>query len=101
MNEHATPLPSDVSPVARRMWEEDVPARALGIEPVATTAGIDFVATAFGDELLVAEAEERRRAGRSGVYDVRVTSDASDLVALFRGRSAAIRGQHLEDPPPA
>lgn len=150
MNEHVTPLPPEVSPVARRMWEEDVPARALGIEPVAVapgrarvrmrvrpefvnavgvchggylflladtafafacnshnqkavaaSAGIDFVAPALGGEILVAEASEQHRAGRSGVYDVRVTNEAGVLVALFRGRSATIKGQHLEDPPPA
>jgi hypothetical protein len=32
---------------------------------------------------------------------VRVTNEAGNLVALFRGRSATIKGQHLEDPPPA
>jgi acyl-CoA thioesterase len=136
-----------VSAVARRMWENDVPARSLGIEPlavspgrarlrmrvrpefvnavgvchggyiflladtafafacnshnqkaVAAAASIDFVAPAHeGDELL-AEGTEQHLAGRTGVYDVRVTRQDGTLVALFRGKSATIRGRHLEDP---
>ena len=32
-------------------------------------------------------------AGRSGMYDVRVTSAAGELVAEFRGHTRTIRGQ--------
>ena len=42
-------------------------------------------------EALVAEAEERMHAGRSGIYDVRVTTADGELVAEFRGHTRTIR----------
>jgi len=149
-NELHRPHPPEVSAVARRMWEDDVPARSLGIEPVevrpgharlrmrvrkefvnavgvchggyiflladtafafacnshnqkavAASAHIDFVAPAFEDDHLLAEGIEQHLAGRSGVYDVRVTNQDGRLVALFRGKSATIKGRHLEDDAPS
>lgn len=64
-----------------------------GHGPVTVAAGaeIEFVAPArLGDEL-VAEAAERARFGRSGIYDVRVSRADGTLVAEFRGRSRALR----------
>ena len=45
---------------------------------------------------LVAEASEVARAGRKGVYDVRVTNQKGELVALFRGKSATVKGVWIE-----
>jgi acyl-CoA thioesterase len=58
---------------------------------VAAGADVTFVAPArLGDEL-VAEAVERRRFGRSGVYDVTVTRAGDGAVlAEFRGRSRSL-----------
>jgi acyl-CoA thioesterase len=58
---------------------------------VAAGADVTFVAPArLGDEL-VAEAVERRRFGRSGVYDVTVARAADgEVVAEFRGRSRSL-----------
>ena len=44
-------------------------------------------------ETLVAEAVERMRAGRSGMYDVRVCGATGELVAEFRGHTRTIRRQ--------
>jgi acyl-CoA thioesterase len=57
---------------------------------VAAAAEVVFVAPArLGDEL-VAEAVERTRFGRSGIYDVTVRRVADDaVVAEFRGHSRA------------
>lgn len=56
---------------------------------VAATAEITFVAPArLGDEL-VAEASERVRFGRSGIYDVTVRR-GDQVIAEFRGRSQRI-----------
>jgi len=60
--------------------------------PVTVAAGADitFVAAAhLGDEL-EANARERTRYGRSGIYDVTV-SRGDDVVAEFRGRSRTLR----------
>nr|WP_163895831.1 hydroxyphenylacetyl-CoA thioesterase PaaI [Mycolicibacterium hippocampi] len=57
-----------------------------GETAVAAAARIDFlVPTKLGDEL-TAEAVERVRCGRSGIYDVTVRR-GDDIVAEFRGNS--------------
>jgi acyl-CoA thioesterase len=53
---------------------------------VAAGADITFVAPARVGDVLVAEAVERTRFGRSGLYDVTVRRGA-DVIAEFRGRS--------------
>jgi acyl-CoA thioesterase len=59
--------------------------------PVTVAAGADisFVRPARSGDLLVAYAQERVTSGRSGIYDVTVTSDG-EVVAEFRGRSRVI-----------
>ena len=42
---------------------------------------------------------EQHRGGRSGLYDTRVTDQNGRLIALFRGRSATIRGRFIEETP--
>lgn len=67
---------------------------------VAAAAQIEFLAPAQRSELLTAEAVEQHRAGRNGVYDVRVTRQTQgqvELIALFRGKSATIKGQFFEE----
>ena len=54
-----------------------------------------YLAAARLDDVLVAEAVERTRAGRNGVYDVTVRCAGAaerEYVALFRGRSREIGG---------
>jgi len=41
---------------------------------------------------LLAEARERYRGERSGIYDVTVRSDAGEIIAEFRGHSRSIPG---------
>jgi acyl-CoA thioesterase len=53
---------------------------------------IDFVAPARLGDVLTAEAEERSLSGRTGVYDITVTNQRRDLIALFRGNSYRIKG---------
>ena len=53
---------------------------------VASQCSISFIRPARLGERLVATAEERHRAGRNGIYDVRVTAGV-ELVAEFRGHS--------------
>jgi acyl-CoA thioesterase len=63
---------------------------------VAAACEIRFVAPTRLGDLLVAEAVERSRQGRDGVYDITVRRDDT-LVAEFVGRSKEIRGA-LFDP---
>lgn len=59
---------------------------------VAAGCSIEFVTAARGGELLRAEAVERARSGRTGVYDVTVSGEDGRTVALFRGKSHEIKG---------
>jgi acyl-CoA thioesterase len=62
------------------------------IATVAAAADVVFVAPArVGDEL-VAEAAERVRFGRSGVYDVTVRRADGTVIAEFRGTGRALPG---------
>jgi acyl-CoA thioesterase len=64
---------------------------------VAAGASIEFVAPAFLGDVLTAEGVEQVLKGRTGVYDMRVINQKSELIALFRGKSATIKGQLVED----
>ena len=63
---------------------------------VAAGASIDFIAAAQRGEELLAEAREVSRGRRSGVYDVRVSGSEDRLIAVFRGRSATIKGAFFD-----
>ena len=58
---------------------------------VAASAGIEFVRPARLGDRLRAEAREAHRGGRTGIYDIEVTNQDGELVAIFRGRSYATR----------
>ena len=62
---------------------------------VAQACDISFIAPAHEGEVLVAEAVERHRFGRNGIFDVTVTSGGT-VVAEFRGRSRSIGGALVE-----
>jgi acyl-CoA thioesterase len=57
---------------------------------VAAAASIDFLAPAFEGDELSAEANELWRSGRSGLYEITVTNQRGERIALFRGRSHRI-----------
>jgi acyl-CoA thioesterase len=61
---------------------------------VAAHAEITFVRPVAGGDVLTAHAVERQRFGRSGVYDVTVSTDRG-VVAEFRGLSRTIQGTRL------
>jgi acyl-CoA thioesterase len=58
---------------------------------VAASCSIDFLAPARAGDHLVAEAVEQSLLGRAGVYDVTVTNQKGEHIALFRGRSHRTR----------
>ena len=60
---------------------------------VASACNIDFLAPAHLGDKLVAEAIERSQSGRTGVYDVAVSTEAGKTLALFRGKSYRIQGE--------
>lgn len=60
---------------------------------VASAAEIAFVRPAREGDDLIAEARERVRFGRSGVYDVTVRDIEGNTVAEFRGHSRQLRSR--------
>lgn len=62
---------------------------------VAAGCSIEYLRPVREGETLVAVAQERALVGRSGVYDVAVLGADGQPVALFRGKSARIKGEVL------
>ena len=63
---------------------------------VAASASIEFLAPAYLDDELTAEASVQSQGRRSGLYDVVITNQKQQRIALFRGRSHRI-GKPLFD----
>lgn len=66
-------------------------ANQRGDTAVAQHTAITFIRPGRIGEVLVAEAVERMRAGRTGMYDVRVSTAGGELVAEFRGHTRVLR----------
>jgi acyl-CoA thioesterase len=63
---------------------------------VAASAAIEFLKPAHLGDVLTCEGIEQTLQGRHGVYDMRVTNQRDEVVALFRGKSAQIAGTVIE-----
>jgi acyl-CoA thioesterase len=69
-------------------------ANTHGPVAVAQSAQAAFLRPAQSGDLLVAEAEERARAGLTGLYDVTVRRPADEaVIAEFRGHSVLLPGR--------
>ncbi len=77
-----------------------VASNSRGPRAVAAGCTIEFLRPAMAGDVLVATAREQALAGRSGVYDIRVENQDGDVVALFRGKAAVLRGSWTPDAPP-
>ena len=71
---------------------------SYNLNTVASGCAIDFLAPAREGDVLIAVGHERSASGRTGVYDIEVTNERGDKIALFRGRSYRIKG-HVVEPP--
>lgn len=69
-----------------------------GTVTVASGFTIDFLESARLDDVLTAHAREVTLRGRSGIYDVTV-STPTDVIAEFRGRSRSLNRPILEGTP--
>lgn len=56
-----------------------------------------FLSPGKPGERMTASAIEQAKTGRSGVYDVTVTGEDGRKIALFRGLSRTVKGQHFEE----
>jgi acyl-CoA thioesterase len=66
---------------------------------VASGFSVDLLAAARAGDVLTASAAEVSLAGRTGVYDVAVSNQRGERVAVFRGRSYRIKGKPVIEPP--
>ena len=64
---------------------------------VAAGCSIEFLRPAHAGDVLTCEGVEQVQSGRHGVYDMRVSDQHGQVVALFRGKSAQIKGHVLPD----
>ena len=69
-----------------------VASNSHGARAVAQHCAVTFLRPGRLGETLRAEAAERARALRSGIYDVRVTGAGADTVAEFRGHTRTVPG---------
>jgi acyl-CoA thioesterase len=63
-----------------------------GPAAVAHSAQVTFLRPAEVHDELRADAVERARYGRNGVYDVTITRTGGEVIAEFRGHSTALAG---------
>jgi acyl-CoA thioesterase len=59
---------------------------------VASACSIEFLRPGHLDDALTCEGVEQVLNGRHGVYDMKVSNQRGEVVALFRGKSAQIPG---------
>jgi acyl-CoA thioesterase len=63
---------------------------------VGAGCSIDYLAPGREGDLLTAEAVEQALTGKTGVYDITVTSQEGRRIALFRGKSHRVSGMVVE-----
>ncbi|HCT78494.1 MAG TPA: hydroxyphenylacetyl-CoA thioesterase PaaI [Micromonosporaceae bacterium] len=68
---------------------------SYGPVAVAQSAEVTFLQPAFAGDELHAEAVERARFGRNGIYDVAVRDTKGELIAEFRGHSVVLAAKPL------
>ncbi len=59
---------------------------------VAAGCSIEFLRPTHAGDVLTCEGVEQTLSGRHGIYDMKVTNQRGEVVALFRGKSAQIAG---------
>lgn len=59
---------------------------------VAAGCSIEFLRPTHAGDVLTCEGVEQSLSGRHGIYDMKVTNQRGEVVALFRGKSAQIAG---------
>ena len=59
---------------------------------VASGCSIEFLRPAHAGDVLTCEGVEQVLQGRHGIYDMKVSNQRGEVVAMFRGKSASIQG---------
>jgi len=64
---------------------------------VAQHCSINFIAPGMLGDTLTAAASKVNESGRNGIYDVSITNQKDETVALFRGNSRQIKGTNFPE----
>ena len=64
---------------------------------VASGASIEFLKPAHLGDVLTCDGVEQLLQGRHGIYDMKVSNQRGETVAMFRGKSAQIKGTVLPE----
>ena len=64
---------------------------------VAAGCSIEFLKPAHAGDVLTCEGVEQTLQGRHGIYDMKVTNQRGEVVAMFRGKSAQIPGHVFDE----
>ncbi|WBY03727.1 hydroxyphenylacetyl-CoA thioesterase PaaI [Ramlibacter tataouinensis] len=64
---------------------------------VAAGCSIEFLKPGQAGDVLTCEGVEQVLQGRHGVYDMKVTNQRGEVVAMFRGKSAQIQGSVIPE----
>jgi len=68
---------------------------------VAAGCSIEFLRPGREGEMLIATAQERALSGRTGIYDTAVVNEGGETIAVFRGKSARVKGEVIASAAPA
>lgn len=66
------------------------------LNTVAAGCSIEFLKSAKAGDVLTCEGVERVLQGRHGIYDMTVTNQDREVVAMFRGKSTQIKGNVIQ-----
>ncbi|MDW5443556.1 hydroxyphenylacetyl-CoA thioesterase PaaI [Polaromonas sp. SM01] len=66
---------------------------------VAAGCSIEFLKPGQLDDVLTCEGVEQTLQGRHGVYDMKVSNQRGEVIAMFRGKSAQIPGHVIPETP--
>jgi acyl-CoA thioesterase len=64
---------------------------------VAAGCSIEFLKPGKLADVLSCEGVEQMLQGRHGIYDMKVTNQRGEVVAMFRGKSAQIQGHVIAE----
>lgn len=64
---------------------------------VASGCSIEFLTPAREGDVLTCDGVEQILSGRHGIYDMQVSNQRDEVIALFRGKSAQIKGHIIEE----
>ena len=70
---------------------------SYNLNTVGAGCTIDYLAPGRQGDVLTADAVEQALAGKSGVYDVKVSNQEGRVIALFRGKSIRVAGEVIQE----